>query len=120
MGANDLPEPLRRIRIVGVVVGMVRLGGFSKCRPETISVVVRKRTEQIVKGFHYDPRKQGSSVISPFQQFFLVDASHDRRSNSNQRKPSQQKRALMWRKTVLRYGRKSTEKRRRLRAPSSK
>jgi hypothetical protein len=45
MGADDPPEPLRSVRIVGIVVGMVGLGGLAECLPEAISVIVRKRTE---------------------------------------------------------------------------
>ena len=45
MGADDPPEPLRSIRIAGIVVGMVGLGGLAECRPEAVSIIVSKRTK---------------------------------------------------------------------------
>jgi hypothetical protein len=45
MGANDLSEFLRRIRVPRIVVGMAGLRSLAECRPQTVGIILRKRTE---------------------------------------------------------------------------
>ena len=51
-GMDDLPEFQRSIRIVGSDVGVGAFDGSAKCGPETLSVIVWKSPEQIVKRRH--------------------------------------------------------------------
>ena len=50
--ANELPETQRRIRVVGIGVGMGRLRGPSKSDPQGLGIIVRKGSEQIVERPH--------------------------------------------------------------------
>src|SRR5271169_4785537 len=45
IGAHDPPKLLWSIRIAGIFVRMVRVGGLTECGSEALSVVVRKCTE---------------------------------------------------------------------------
>ena len=48
IGAHELPEPQRSIRIVGIDVGMGRLRGLAERGPQALGVITRKSSEQIV------------------------------------------------------------------------
>src|SRR6516165_1967861 len=61
--ANDLPEAQRRLRIARIDVGMAPLDGSAKRRSQTLSVVVRKSSEQIVKRLH--TRTRGPTLSHP-------------------------------------------------------
>ena len=52
IGADNLPEPHRSIRIVSMEIRVVRLDGVAECIFEPVSVVSRTSTDQIVKSFH--------------------------------------------------------------------
>src|SRR5262249_45056804 len=70
IGADDPPKPEWGVGIAGIVVRMIRLGGFEECRPQPVGVVLGKRTKQLIKGFHIDPRTKNSSAF-PFNNFLL-------------------------------------------------
>ena len=66
VGANDLPELQRSIRIARPQVGV---GGFyrpTERGPQTFSIIVRKSTKQIVKRVHPRSRCRISSSPSKF------------------------------------------------------
>jgi hypothetical protein len=52
VGADDLPESQRGIRIVGPDVGMCALDGPAKRRAQRLGVIVWKSPKQIVKRIH--------------------------------------------------------------------
>ena len=52
VGADDLPEFQRRVRIARSEVGMSALDGSAKRGPEILSVIARKSAKQIVKRVH--------------------------------------------------------------------
>jgi hypothetical protein len=52
IGADDLSESERSIRIVRSDVGVGAFDGSTERGPETFSVIVWKRPEQIVKRLH--------------------------------------------------------------------
>lgn len=53
--AHDLAEFPPRIGITGVKVGMSSLGRLTKGGPQSLGVVARQRTEQIVERLHARP-----------------------------------------------------------------
>jgi len=63
--ADDLPELQRGIGITGPDVGMAAFDGITERRPEGFGVVVGKRSEQIVKGFHNCSRSYYPSSPTP-------------------------------------------------------
>ena len=46
VGADDPPEPVGRIEVAGIVVGMVGLGGLAERCPEAFGVIVSKCTNK--------------------------------------------------------------------------
>ena len=48
IGAHELPESQRGIRIVGIDVRMGRLSSLAERGPQAFSVIARKSSEQIV------------------------------------------------------------------------
>src|SRR5271163_1718977 len=72
VGADDLSEFQRSIRIARSDVGMNTFDGSAKCGPEILSVITWKSPEQIVKRFHRRSRCRISSSPSEIPRANLL------------------------------------------------
>src|ERR1700730_1516016 len=75
VGADDLPEFQRSVRIARSEVGMSTFDGSAKCGPEILSVIVWKSPEQIVKRVHRRSRCRISSSPSEIPTAKLLRSS---------------------------------------------
>ena len=71
IGAHDLAKLDRRIGVAGIDVGVSRFDGFAKRGPDVFSVIVRKRSEQIVKRLHRRSRRPPKSISLNSRREFL-------------------------------------------------
>jgi hypothetical protein len=65
VGGDNLPESRQSIWVVGVDVGMGRLGGFAERLFEGFIVGIRRNAKQIVERLHRHALEQPSSENSP-------------------------------------------------------
>src|SRR5258707_15501928 len=70
IGAHQLPESPRGVRIVGIHIGMGGLGGPAKRSPQPVGIIARKGSEQIVERPHGGTRDYfplGKSLTRSFR-----------------------------------------------------
>src|ERR1700704_6033905 len=75
-GIDDLPEFKRGIRIARPEVGVGALDGIAERGPKTLSVIVRKSPEQIVKRRHRRSRRWISRLRPKFRREFTREHAY--------------------------------------------